>query len=232
MRDYKLIAEYKYLHDTTLPGGVYIVPNRENIRIWHGILFARRGHYAGGTFRFRLQFPAEYNDDGAYPVVYFTPPVFSPLVDPATGELALRAAFPQWIAAQHGAKHILMLVKRMFYLRDFDPFLPDTLPHQEALALFAGDPPAFLARTEASVRASQEAVYDNPPGSRLRFTEPKPVHEPLRVKILARAAAAEAKPSEATAAGARVGPADAQRAGAAATMAGGPASPREVPEAD
>ena len=47
MRDYKLSIEYKHLKQHC-PGGVYLVPSFDDIRLFHGVIFVRRGAFTNG----------------------------------------------------------------------------------------------------------------------------------------------------------------------------------------
>lgn len=51
--DYRLTIEYKHLKQNA-PGGVFVIPSVNHLRIWYGVIFVRRGHYANGVFKFRF----------------------------------------------------------------------------------------------------------------------------------------------------------------------------------
>ncbi|KAH8085088.1 hypothetical protein JL720_7809 [Aureococcus anophagefferens] len=76
IKDYKLTVEYKHLKQNS-PGGIYVVPSFADLRTWHGVIFVRRGMYASGVFKFRVELPPEYNDVGAARV-FFTSRIYSP----------------------------------------------------------------------------------------------------------------------------------------------------------
>ena len=42
--------------------GVYIVPDLHDLRVWHGAIFVRRGYYANGFFKFRVELSRNYGD--------------------------------------------------------------------------------------------------------------------------------------------------------------------------
>ncbi|CAM9284713.1 unnamed protein product [Laminaria digitata] len=180
-QDYRLTIEYKHLKQNA-PGGVFVIPSVNHLRIWYGVIFVRRGHYANGVFKFRVELPADYNDVGTWPVIRFTSSVFNPMVSPVTGELDLKSVFPEWVPGKHYMVTALTYLKKVFYMKDFSFPRP---ANPEAQALFQQDDKrGFLERVEACVRESQETVYENEEGSSLRFTEPKPAHDKLREKIL------------------------------------------------
>jgi ubiquitin-protein ligase len=81
LKDFKLAIEFKFLMKHA-PGGVYLMPELDNIRRLHGVIFLRRGLYRDGVFRFQMNLPQAYNDVGTHPEIKFTPPVYNPLIDP------------------------------------------------------------------------------------------------------------------------------------------------------
>ncbi len=81
MRDYKLSIEYKHLKQHC-PGGVYLVPSFEDLRLFHGAIFVRRGAFMNGIFRFTLTCPPRYNDFGSHPILRFSSYVYNPHVHP------------------------------------------------------------------------------------------------------------------------------------------------------
>ncbi|CAM9115268.1 unnamed protein product, partial [Discosporangium mesarthrocarpum] len=180
LKDYRLFIEYKHMKQHA-PGGVFVIPSINKLRTWYGVVFVRRGHYAGGIFKFRVDLPPEYNDVNTWPAITFTSQVFNPLVSPQTGELDLKAFFTEWVPTKHYMVNALTYLKKVFYMKDF-PFENPANP--VAHALFQEDKRVFLERVDACVRASQDSVYVNEPGSSIRFTEPKPAHDVLRDQIL------------------------------------------------
>ncbi|KAK3113446.1 hypothetical protein LTR53_009252 [Teratosphaeriaceae sp. CCFEE 6253] len=117
----KLRVDFASLKHAKLQG-VYIAPVPDNPRAWFGVLFPRKGPYAGAVLRFHVAFPVEYP---ARPLVLaFQCDVFHPLVTPWTtythtareegagtvssadrdrlppGGLTLRHGFPEWHAGQ------------------------------------------------------------------------------------------------------------------------------------
>ena len=83
----QLSSEYKALDPMILPGGLYIMPQADDMKVWHGIIFVRSGLYASGIFKFKIVFPASYPDSS--PKLFFFSTVFHPSVSPSTGELDL-----------------------------------------------------------------------------------------------------------------------------------------------
>ncbi len=80
LKDFKLAIEFKYLMKHA-PGGVFLMPQFDDIRQLNGVIFVRRGLYRNGVFRFKLALPKNYNSVNTHPVITFTPPIFNPLID-------------------------------------------------------------------------------------------------------------------------------------------------------
>lgn len=58
------------------------MPQLDDIRKLDGVIFLRRGLYRDGVFRFQMTLPYNYNGWNSHPRIVFTPPIFSPLIDP------------------------------------------------------------------------------------------------------------------------------------------------------
>lgn len=80
-QDYYLSLEYKYLLKH-FPDGVVLLPQVDDNRKLHGVIFVHQGPYAGGIFRFTVTLPPEYNSKNSFPLIVFTPPIFHPLISP------------------------------------------------------------------------------------------------------------------------------------------------------
>jgi len=88
LKDFKLAVEFKYLMKNA-PSGVFLMPQFDDIRKLHGVIFVRRGLYRNGVFRFKMDLPKSYNSYNAHPIITFTPPVFNPLIDNTVSYLDL-----------------------------------------------------------------------------------------------------------------------------------------------
>ena len=160
IKDYKLTVEYKHLKQNS-PGGIYVVPSFTDLRVWYGVIFVRRGIYANGIFKFRIELPEEYNDLNAWPRVYFMSRMYSPLVDPDTGELDVKSAYPEWDPTRHYVVTVLTFLKKIFYIKDgFEGY--ETPKNANAARAYANDAPEFLREVESCVRESGEkyALFD------------------------------------------------------------------------
>lgn len=121
IKDFKLAIEFKYLMKHA-PAGVYLMPEFDNIRRLHGVIFIRRGLYREGVFRFIINLPMAYNDDNTHPQIVFTPPIFNPLVDPLTGILDLTCdeSLKEWQPEKHFIVTAITFLKRIFYMKSYD----------------------------------------------------------------------------------------------------------------
>ena len=54
-----LLIELKHLQKFC-PAGIYIIPQSDNIKIWHGIIFPREGIYRDGIFKYQIHIPPDY----------------------------------------------------------------------------------------------------------------------------------------------------------------------------
>lgn len=176
MRDYKLSIEYKHLK-SHCPGGVYLVPSFGETRLFHGVIFCRRGAFANGIFKFSLKCPPRYNGINIHPVVKFTSYIYNPHVHPETGEVDLEVAYPRWDPHKCFLVTALTYVKRIFYIKDYDELTATQramLPNQDALKLFLENPDGYRRRVLECVKESQRSQYLNTPDSTVRFTEEGP----------------------------------------------------------
>ena len=163
MRDYKLSIEYKHLKQHC-PGGVYLLPSHDSIRLFHGVIFVRRGPFTNGIFKFQLEVDPKYNDNNLYPKVTFKSYVYNPHVHPETGEVDLAVAYPQWDSSKHYLVTVMTYIKRIFYLKDYNEGDELRYPNQEALKLLKSDPEGYRRRVSECVRESQRSVFLNDPG--------------------------------------------------------------------
>ena len=92
-----LLIELKHLQKFC-PAGIYIIPQSDNIKRWHGIIFPRDGIYKDGIFKYKIIIPNDYPNSP--PQVIFSSKVFHPLINQKTGELNLSEKFPKWEPAK------------------------------------------------------------------------------------------------------------------------------------
>jgi len=183
LKDLKLTIEYKHLKQNS-PGGVLVVPSFEDLRIWNGVIFVRKGLYQDGIFKFVITIPAEYNDRNVWPEVRFVSEVVNPYVNPQTGILDLRSNFPQWDPNSHFMVSVLTFLKKIFYLKDSDVADYRKPANPEALRMFMRDRAQYRQRVEELVATSQSTVYENPHESPLAFSQPQAAHDQVRQTLL------------------------------------------------
>jgi ubiquitin-protein ligase len=173
LRDYKVTIEYKHLKSHA-PGGVYLIPSYESLRLFHGVIFVRRGPYTNGIFKFTLELPTLYNDINQHPIITFTSKVYNPYVDMATGRLDLQSAYPRWDPSRHYLVTVLTFLKKIFYAKTFE----DAMANVEAKTLAATNPVVFRTKVDVCVGESQQAVFDSNDSATttLKFTDEKLSH--------------------------------------------------------
>lgn len=182
MRDYKLSIEYKHLK-SHCPGGVFIVPSLDDIRLFHGVIFIRRGAFTNGIFKFTLTCPQNYNDVNTHPKVVFSSYVYNPHVHPRTGEVDITIPYPDWQPYKHFLVTVLTYIKKIFYIKDFNDLSEEEqlrLPNQEAYRMFLTDQEGYRRRVVECVRETQRCTYQSIPGSTIRFTEENDSHKYMR----------------------------------------------------
>jgi len=185
LKDFRLAIEYKYLMRNA-PGGVFIMPDFDDIRQFYGVIFVRRGLYRNGIFRFKMTLPKSYNSVNAQPIITFTPPIFNPLIDSETGVLDLRLddSFKDWNPEKHFLVSALTFLKKIFYMKSFDnyPMVPD----ERARVLLMADKAEYLKLVEACVQESLMRADETDSKNTIIFTEPRPAHENLKRQIYSR----------------------------------------------
>jgi ubiquitin-protein ligase len=193
MRDYKLSIEYKHLK-SHCPGGVFIVPSFDDIRLFHGVIFIRRGAFTNGIFKFTLTCPPKYNDANTHPKVVFSSYVYNPHVHPQTGEVDMTVAYPEWRPDKHFLVTALTYIKKIFYIKDFNDLSEEQkqkLPNQEAYNKFLNDQDGYRRRVAECVKEAQRSTYTSLPGSTIRFTEEDLCHQMMRNLLAERYGASE-----------------------------------------
>mmetsp|Transcript_23930 Transcript_23930/g.66408 ORF Transcript_23930/g.66408 Transcript_23930/m.66408 type:complete len:234 (-) Transcript_23930:60-761(-) len=175
LRDYKVTIEYKHLKSHA-PGGVYLVPSLGDLRTFYGVIFVRRGPFTNGIFKFQLQLPPTYNDVNQHPQITFTSAVYNPHVDPLTGKLDIKTAYPKWDPSKHYLVTVLTFTKKIFYAKNFD----DAKANVEAKNLAKSDPAAYRKKVDECVGESQRKAFANMEGSTAKFTEEILGHRVLR----------------------------------------------------
>lgn len=200
LKDIKLAIEFKYLAKHA-PGGVFIMPEIDNIRSLHGVIFIRRGLYRDGVFRFQMKLPDTYNDINTHPQIVFTPPIYNPLVDPETGgfDLRMEHTLKEWTPQNHFCVTALIFLKRAFYTKSYENYaLP--VANDSAREAFESDKETFLTNVAVTVKESLKRLYDEQGDAcTLRFSRHLPAHDVLKEKIIAAAEVETAE--EATGAG-------------------------------
>ncbi|KAI5845844.1 ubiquitin-conjugating enzyme/RWD-like protein [Morchella snyderi] len=106
VRRQNLLIEFASLKHAA-PAGVYMSLTSPDPTLWAGVIFARKGPYHGGIFKFTITFPPTYPTTP--PTILFHTPLYHPLVSPSPpppsspatppGLFSLRHGFPGWFSA-------------------------------------------------------------------------------------------------------------------------------------
>ncbi|XP_059163211.1 AKT-interacting protein-like isoform X2 [Physella acuta] len=155
LQEYSLMAEYNLLQQKKIQG-VYVMPCAKTPLIWSGLIFIRQGLYLGGAFRFSLTIPDNY-PDGDCPTFVFEFPIFHPLVDPATGELDIKRAFPRWRRNINHLWEIVQYAKKVFYKIE-----TKSASNLDAAVLYEQDRDVFNSRVAESLKLSKDRLYQPP----------------------------------------------------------------------
>ncbi|CAI4223536.1 unnamed protein product [Auanema sp. JU1783] len=142
--------------------GLYIVPSFNDVYVWFGILFVRRGYYGGGIFRFTLKFPNDFPNTRTIPTVTFESYVFHPSISPKSPHiLDLKKTFPDGFKKEkHNILNILIAVQRIFFSYEAEL---GSCSNPEAAILWKEHKDKFKALCEDCVNTSRAQVYDDPP---------------------------------------------------------------------
>ena len=100
---FSLLVDYKHLVQR-LPTGLHVLPSVQD-DVWDGIVFVKRGPYAGGVFKFAIKL-------AAYPMqapeIVFQTRVFHPAIHPVTGRMD--ALLSEWRPQTERVWHVLKRV--------------------------------------------------------------------------------------------------------------------------
>lgn len=96
---------------------LYVIQSEQDPYLWFGVLFVDSGLYMGAVLRFNMLISEMYPDSPC-PKIVFDPIPYHPLVDPRTGELDTKNAFPDWNSNTHKLHQLLLFVKRVICQAD------------------------------------------------------------------------------------------------------------------
>ena len=150
--------------------------------VWHGVYFVKQGLFAGGIFKFIIEFPLLYPNQK--PKVRFTSPVNHPLVNPSDHEVNLNLEFKEWQAGKHWLINVLLYIKKLFHLETMYNLASETDAYdRNALQTYKNDFTQYIQICKKCVEQSQDLKYTNHPGSMIKLTKHEPVHDKIIEKI-------------------------------------------------
>lgn len=181
LQEYSMMAEFNQLHKQKLPG-VYVMPCARSPLVWNGVLFLRQGLYEGCALRFILTIPDNY-PDGDCPDFVFEFPVFHPMIDPNSGRLDIKQAFPKWRRNVNHLWQVLMYARKIFYKIETKSPL-----NTEAASLYDQDGELFRHQVSESVKAAKQRLLQPPTSDdpyAIRFSPwTEPVHSEAKRQML------------------------------------------------
>ncbi|KAG9390269.1 Ubiquitin-conjugating enzyme [Carpediemonas membranifera] len=173
---YELERQLKILPHSS-PSGFVVVPDRNDVLRWFGVIFVRSGLYTGGIFHFTIEYPDAFPSE--LPQFRFLTPLYHPFVAPGDGSVDISGAFDTNDVKITDA---LEYIKVLFCLTD---------------EIQAGDvrilnPVAFKQLQQAKSQFEEEANQcaatasksPNHPESELKFSRPNKEHRALHDFIL------------------------------------------------
>lgn len=193
---------------------LYVIQSESNPYLWFGVLFVDSGLYMGAVVRFNMTIDESYPDCGC-PKIVFDPIPYHPLVDPKTGELDTRNAFPDWNSNTHKLHQLLLFVKKVIYkaeeyikqihelinqqrtispdgfTSDFIALFNNFESTIHCLTIHHDDPDQFQRHVDEFRQKCSQQLLDKPPlseddGNAIIFTPwESELHEPIRKSVLA-----------------------------------------------
>ena len=176
-KDYQLLLEYRSLKSYS-PQGVYIVSQLQNNRIWHGVIFIRSGDYKGSIFKFQINIPVNYPE--TRPEVYFTSPVFHPLVDPESGYLNINPKFKHWRPKKDFIFLLLWYLKSVFLSKEH--WYEEYVLNSTAWSVYTQDESFFQREAKICAAVSNQDLTENDPENPMKFS----LYNAFHKKILKR----------------------------------------------
>lgn len=111
--EFALVNENILIQDERITQ-LYVIQSKYDPFLWFGLLFVDTGIYMGSVIRFNMVISSSYPDRKC-PKIFLDPIPYHPLVDPDTGELDTKHAFPDWNSNTHKLHQLLSFVKRVVH---------------------------------------------------------------------------------------------------------------------
>lgn len=165
---------------------LYAIQSESDPYQWFGVLFVDTGLFMGSVIRFNMTINETYPDCPC-PRIVFDPIPCHPLIDPNTGQLDTKNAFPDWNSNTHKLHQLLLFVKRVIcqaetYIQQIQELIrqhkannPDEGFSKEFVELFHNfedtlncitiyedDPNEFQSRVDAFRERCSQQLLDRP----------------------------------------------------------------------
>ena len=146
------------------PPGIYILPQFDDIKCWHGVIFIREGYYRDGIFKFEIHIPNEYPSKP--PEVIFISKIFHSYIDQSSGKLdisvkynIIKKKFVNWESGKNFIVQILYYIQSLFsevsYFQDNSSFNPI------AATMFNDNPKKFEEEISKFSKKSFDERYES-----------------------------------------------------------------------
>lgn len=211
-----LSAEFTLIHENILLQSerltqVHVIQSEADPLLWFGVLFVDAGIYMGAVVRFNMIINSSYPDCPC-PRIVFDPIPYHPLVDPKTGFLDTKNAFPDWNSRTHKLHQLLLFVKRVIVEADIyikqiqdvinelsgDPSLHHSLFDMfvdfnhalDFIRVYENNHEMFRSRVEEFKQKCCHQLFERPSlcgddRNALIFSQWDPeIHEPIKSRIL------------------------------------------------
>ncbi|KAL0230798.1 hypothetical protein PCE1_004353 [Barthelona sp. PCE] len=138
--------------------GVYLLPNKDDVLQWDGLMVCREGLYSGGFFCFTITFPVEYPSTTF--TVHFKTRVFHPLVDTDDGRFNFLGceSFRNWNPDTFHVFDLCRHMKEAF--ADVSIVDDNFVANKASFSLFQDDRPSFSSIARTTSDESKDQMYD------------------------------------------------------------------------
>lgn len=151
------------------PSGVWVIPCPDDLHHWCGTLFIHKGYYAGGIFKFTIEFSDNYPFDNETPKINFQTDCFHPLIDQANnGSFNLSLKFPKWIPHENFVSKLLYYLKSCFKRPGLESIVAsgdDSVAfNKHAFRLYRDQTDVFatLVAQSSTLSSSATSLYERP----------------------------------------------------------------------
>ena len=159
--------------------------------------FVKQGLFAGGIFKFIIEFPPLYPNQK--PQARFLSPLLHPLVDPNSYAINLdvthniinlfKVEFKEWVTGKHWVINVLMYIKKLFHVETMFNIAPEQgveVSNKDMLTMYQKDFSQYIKLCKQCVDKSLDLKFNNHPSSMLKLSEHTPMHDKIvdQIKLM------------------------------------------------